>query len=55
MRVNIEEKIKIAKSAINLVKEGDILLLGGGSTISELAKLLINFSNLKKGLNLLPD
>ena len=37
---NIEEKSRIAKAAINLVEDGDTILLDAGSTIFQLASLL---------------
>ena len=41
-----EEKMMIAKKAAELIKEGDTILLGAGTTITALAKLLKGRQNL---------
>ena len=45
-QVNLEEKKEIARKAINLINEGDCIILDSGSTTTEIAKLLLNFKNL---------
>jgi len=45
--INLNEKKSIAKAAVNLVKDGDTILLGGGSTVYQLVKLFKNFKDLK--------
>ncbi|GFN37170.1 DeoR/GlpR family DNA-binding transcription regulator [Tepidimicrobium xylanilyticum] len=40
--VNIFEKKQIAKEALKLIKPGDSIALGTGTTVEELAKLLVN-------------
>lgn len=42
----IEEKREIAQKALNLINEGDCIILDSGSTTTEIAKLLIDFQNL---------
>lgn len=46
--INIEAKEKIAKSAVKLVSDGDVLFLDAGSTNYQLGKLIVqeNFTNL---------
>jgi Transcriptional regulators of sugar metabolism len=45
-RGHTEEKIAIAKKAAEYVNEGDTIILDSGSSITELAKLLVDFNNL---------
>ena len=45
--LNLNEKKKIAKKALDFINEGDLILISGGSTTLELAKLLGKFNNLK--------
>ena len=40
------EKVAIAKRAVSLVKEGDIIFLDAGTTVFELAQLLASFERL---------
>lgn len=42
----VEEKREIAQKALNLINEGDCIILDSGSTTTEIAKLLIDFQNL---------
>lgn len=42
---NITEKATIAYEARKLIKDGDIIMLGGGTTVFELARLLHDLSN----------
>lgn len=43
---HIPEKQKIASAAAELIKPGDSLILDGGTTLFELAKLLVNIKDL---------
>jgi DeoR family fructose operon transcriptional repressor len=43
----LEEKQRIARKAAELIQEGDAILLDGGTTTLQIAKVLKNFSNLK--------
>jgi len=45
--IHLEEKKKIAETAVNFVNNGDSILLGGGTTTLELTRLLNKFKNLK--------
>ena len=38
--LNVEEKRRIAKAALDMVQNGETIFLGGGSTVNELARLL---------------
>ncbi len=42
----LKEKQRIAKAAIKLIEDGDTIVLDSGSTTSEIAKILEQFSNL---------
>ncbi len=43
---NVQEKQRIAESALMLVEDGDTIILDGGTTVTELAKLLKRKINL---------
>lgn len=43
---NMEAKIRIAQKAITFIQNGDTIILDSGSTTTEIAKLLVNFSTL---------
>lgn len=43
---NIKAKQAIAQEAVKYIKKGDVLILDSGSTITELAKLLVDMSGL---------
>lgn len=43
---NLTEKIMIARKAVELIEDGDIIILDSGSTTSEIAKLINGFNNL---------
>lgn len=43
---NIEEKQLIAQKAVELIKDGDTIILDSGSTTTEIAKLLTGYNNL---------
>ncbi|MDO4214810.1 MAG: DeoR/GlpR family DNA-binding transcription regulator [Bacteroidales bacterium] len=43
---NLAEKQELAKKAASLIKEGDIIILDSGSTTTEIAKLLVGYSQL---------
>ena len=43
---NMAEKQEIAKKAQSLIQEGDVIILDSGSTTTELAKLLVGYSQL---------
>lgn len=43
---NMVEKEAIAKKAIGFINDGDTIILDSGSTITEIAKLIIGFKNL---------
>lgn len=43
---NMPEKIAIAKKALELINEGDTIILDSGSTTTEIAKLIKGFNNL---------
>ena len=43
---NMAEKQEIAKKAVSLIQEGDVIILDSGSTTTELAKLLVNYNQL---------
>jgi DeoR family fructose operon transcriptional repressor len=43
---NVQEKQRIAVSALNLVEDGDTIILDGGTTVTELAKILKRKINL---------
>lgn len=45
--INLTEKKKIAKKAKEFINDGDCIILGGGTTVLELAKILTNFNKLK--------
>lgn len=51
---NIDRKQSIAKKALNLIPNGASIILGTGSTVFELAKLLVLRSNLKIITDLIP-
>lgn len=51
---NIELKQKLVKSAISLIPKGATVMLGTGSTVLELAKLLVMRDDLKIFTNSLP-
>ncbi len=42
----LKEKQRIAKAAVNLISDGDTIVLDSGSTTTEIAKNLKNFKNL---------
>ena len=44
---NLQEKRAIARAALTLIKPGDVIGLGGGTTAYELAKLLGNIPNIQ--------
>ena len=44
--VKVAEKLELARKAIALIKEGEIIILDSGSTTTELAKLMTGFHNL---------
>lgn len=44
--VKVAEKQELARKAIALIKEGEIIILDSGSTTTELAKLMTGFHNL---------
>lgn len=44
--INVEKKQKIAKKALSHIKESDIILLGSGTTIHQLARIISGFNNL---------
>lgn len=43
---NMDEKINIAKKAIQFIEEGDTIILDSGSTTTEIAKLINGYKNL---------
>lgn len=43
---NLQLKQEIAKKAVALINEGDVIILDSGSTTTEIAKLLVNFKQL---------
>ncbi|AIQ53907.1 DeoR faimly transcriptional regulator [Paenibacillus sp. FSL R7-0331] len=43
----IDEKLRIAAKAVELIQEGDAILLDGGTTTLQIARALRSFSNLK--------
>lgn len=43
---NMEAKMRIAQRAVTFVQNGDTIILDSGSTTTEIAKLLVNFSML---------
>ncbi len=45
-RDNMEEKQMIARKAVELINDGDTIILDSGSTTTEIAKLLTGYSNL---------
>ena len=45
-QVNIDAKKEIAQKAVQLINEGDCIILDSGSTTTEIAKLLLNFRDL---------
>lgn len=45
-QTHMPEKQEIAQKAVALVKEGDVVILDSGSTTTEIAKLLVKFSQL---------
>lgn len=45
--IHLEEKKKIAKRAKEFINDGDLIIIGGGTTTLELAKLLTDFNDLK--------
>lgn len=45
-QTHIEEKKEIAHKALQLINEGDSIILDSGSTTTEIAKLLVNFKEL---------
>lgn len=51
---NLPEKEAIAKAALQFIRPGDVIMLGGGTTILELAKLLKSASDLIVITNSLP-
>ncbi len=44
---NLQEKRAVARAALTLIKPGDVIGLGGGTTTYELAKLLGNIPNIQ--------
>ena len=44
---NLQEKRAVARAALTLIKPGDVIGLGGGTTAYELAKLLGNIPNIQ--------
>ncbi|MFA6480296.1 MAG: DeoR/GlpR family DNA-binding transcription regulator [Victivallaceae bacterium] len=45
--VNLDEKCRIARVALNMIENGDTIMLDTGTTTMELAKLLHNKKNIK--------
>jgi len=45
--INLPEKRKIAKKAKEFINDGDCIIIGSGTTVLELAKILTDFNNLK--------
>lgn len=45
-QTHMEEKKEIAHKALQLINEGDSIILDSGSTTTEIAKLLVNFKEL---------
>ena len=45
-QVNIDAKKEIAQKAVQLINEGDCIILDSGSTTTEIAKLLLDFRDL---------
>ncbi|MDD3321069.1 MAG: DeoR/GlpR family DNA-binding transcription regulator [Paludibacter sp.] len=43
---NMEEKLNIAKKAIEFIEDGDTIILDSGSTTTEIAKLINGYKNL---------
>jgi DeoR/GlpR family transcriptional regulator of sugar metabolism len=43
---NMAEKVSIAKKAIELINDGDTIILDSGSTVTEIAKLISGYKNL---------
>lgn len=43
---NLSEKAMIAKKAVEFIKDGDTIILDSGSTTTEIAKLINNYTNL---------
>lgn len=43
---NLNQKISIAKKAIDLIKDGETIIIDSGSTTTELAKLISGYQNL---------
>ncbi|MEK4510197.1 DeoR/GlpR family DNA-binding transcription regulator [Paenibacillus sp. FSL K6-2524] len=43
----LEEKLRIARKAVEMIKEGDAILLDAGTTTLQIAKELKSFSNIK--------
>lgn len=43
---HLEEKVMIARKAVEFIKDGDTIILDSGSTTTEIAKLLIGYNNL---------
>lgn len=43
----LEEKLRIARKAVEMIQEGDAILLDAGTTTLQIAKELKNFSNIK--------
>lgn len=44
--INVEEKQKIAKAALSLIKDGDSLIIGSGTTVFQLSKLICKRNNI---------
>lgn len=44
--INVEQKIKIAKKALDFIKNDDFIMLASGTTIHHLARNLKNYQNL---------
>lgn len=45
-QTHLQEKQEIAKKAVSLINEGDVIILDSGSTTTEVAKLLVGYSEL---------
>jgi len=45
-KLHLDEKLRIVKKAVKLIKKGDIIILDSGSTTSLLAKEIKNFSGI---------
>jgi len=45
--INLPEKRKIARKAREFINDGDCIIIGSGTTVLELAKILTDFNNLR--------